>query len=123
MKIYYASLTGNVRRFIAKCGIDAIPISDAKLTQEPFVLVTYTFGFGGIPKEVDAWLTANANHRYLRGVAASGNRNWGDNFGMAGDKIAKKYGVPLLHKFELAGNDEDVRIFKERLAMVCDITN
>lgn len=121
MKVYYASLTGNVRRFIAKCNVDATPISDAPLTQEPFVLVTYTFGFGGIPKEVSEWL--NVNYRNLRGVAASGNRNWGEHYGMAGDTIAKTYNVSLLHKFELAGNDEDVRIFKERLASLCDITN
>lgn len=121
MKVYYASLTGNVRRFLAKCEIEAIPISDAKLAQEPFVLVTYTFGFGAVPKEVVAWL--NANHRNLRGVLVSGNRNWGEYFGLAGDTIATTYNVPLLHKFELAGNDEDVRIFKERLAMMCDITN
>lgn len=121
MKVYYASMTGNVRRFLGKCGIDAIPISDAPLTQEPFVLVTYTFGFGAVPKEVVAWL--NANNRNLRGVAASGNRNWGDYFGMAGDTIAKTYNVPLLHTFELAGTSEDIRIFKERLASLCDITN
>lgn len=119
MKVYYASLTGNVRRFIKKCGIDAIPIGDVKETQEEFVLITYTFGFGAVPKEVVAWL--NANYHNLRGVAVSGNRNWGTYFGMAGDTIATTYNVPLLHKFELAGTDEDVRIFKERLAVLCDI--
>lgn len=71
MKVYYASMTGNVRRFIAKTGVDASDIKDDSKPTEPFVLVTYTFGFGDIPAEVDAWLTHN--HELLRGVAVSGN--------------------------------------------------
>lgn len=121
MKVYYASMTGNVRRFIAKSGVSAIDIKDDYTPTEPFVLVTYTFGFGDIPAEVDAWLTHN--YKLLRGVAVSGNRNWGDNYGLAGDKISKRYGVPLILKFEQAGTSEDVRIFKERLAIICATTN
>ncbi|ASN68068.1 hypothetical protein 8F11_33 [uncultured Caudovirales phage] len=121
MKVYYASMTGNVRRFIAKTGVDAINIKGAPIPTEPFVLVTYTFGFGDIPAEVDAWLTHN--YKLLRGVAVSGNRNWGDNYGLAGDKISHKYGVPLILKFEQAGTPEDIRLFKERLAIICATTN
>ena len=119
MRIYYASMTGNVRRFVGKLGVVATDIKAERNPTEPFVLVTYTFGFGEIPAEVDAWLTHS--HTLLRGVAVSGNRNWGDNYGAAGELISKRYNVPLLHKFELAGTDEDVRIFNERMAVLCDI--
>lgn len=121
MKVYYASMTGNVRRFLAKTGVDAIDIVNSPKSTEPFVLVTYTFGFGDIPAEVDAWLTQN--YKLLRGVAVSGNRNWGDNYGLAGDKISQRYGVPLILKFEQAGTPEDIRIFTERLAIICATTN
>ena len=121
MKVYYASMTGNVRRFIRKTGVDATDIKDDSTPTEPFVLILYTFGFGEVPTEVDAWLTHN--YRLLRGVAVSGNRNWGDNYGKAGDKVSRRYGVPLILKFEQAGTPEDVRLFKERLAMICDTTN
>ena len=121
MKVYYASMTGNVRRFIGKTGVDAMDIAHDPISKEPFVLVTYTFGFGAVPKEVDVWLTQN--NELLRGVVVSGNRNWGDNYGKAGDIISQQYNVPLLQKFELAGTDEDIRIFNERLLMVCDTTN
>jgi len=121
MKVYYASMTGNVRRFVGKIGVEAIDITSDAIPKEPFVLITYTFGFGEVPKEVDAWLTRN--YKLLRGVVVSGNRNWGDNYGKAGDLISQQYGVPLLHKFELAGTDEDVRIFNERLLVICDTTN
>lgn len=121
MKVYYASMTGNVRRFIDKTGVDAINIKDEQTPTEPFVLVTYTFGFGDIPVEVNAWLTHN--HELLRGVAVSGNRNWGDNYGLAGDKLSHRYSVPLILKFEQAGTPEDIRIFTERLAIICATTN
>lgn len=121
MRIYYASMTGNVRRFISRLGVEATDISTNPIADTPYIFVTYTFGFGGVPKEASDWLARNGEH--LRGVAVSGNRNWGDFYGMAGDTIAKQYGVPLLHKFELSGNDEDVRIFKERAEMICDTTN
>jgi len=37
----------------------------------------------------------------LRGVIASGNRNFGEAYGRAGDVIARKCGVPWLYRFEL----------------------
>ena len=47
--------------------------------------------------------------------AASGNRNWGSLFARAADVIATKFRVPVLHKFELAGSEQDVQIFTERV--------
>ncbi|MCY9546810.1 class Ib ribonucleoside-diphosphate reductase assembly flavoprotein NrdI [Lysinibacillus xylanilyticus] len=120
MLIYYASLTGNVQRFVEKLNIETKCIREENAS-EPYVLITYTFGFGEVPIEVKKWLKNNGH--LMRAVAVSGNRNWGDNYGKAGDLIAQEYGVPLLQKFELAGTDEDVRIFNERMLRFCDITN
>ncbi len=55
------------------------------------------------------------NSDYLAGIAASGNRNWGDNYAKAADVIAAQYGVPIVGRFELAGTDADVRQFIERV--------
>lgn len=112
MRIYYASMTGNVRRFLRRAGVECTEISEGDAS-ELFVLVTYTFGFGVVPQEVATWLTSN--HSYMVGVAASGNRNWGDNFAKAGDYLANKYNVPLLLKFEQAGNEKDITHFIERV--------
>lgn len=116
--IYYASLTGNVRRFIAKTGLPAEEIKPGIIANERFVLVTYTIGLGEVPAVVADFLKENSE--MLVGVAVSGNRNWGDFFGRAGDIIAKEYGVPLLLKFELAGTQDDVNKFKEKVIQ-CDI--
>lgn len=118
--IYYASLTGNVRRFVSKTGLAAEEIQPGLTVTEPFVLVTYTIGFGEVPPKVSKFLETNGH--LLRGVAVSGNRNWGDNYGRAGDIIAEQYGVPLLLKFELAGTENDVKTFVEKVVK-CGISN
>jgi protein involved in ribonucleotide reduction len=79
-----------------------------------FVLITYTNGFGAVPQEVQEFLGKH-NHN-LVGVSASGNKNWGkDLFAKSGDKISQQYNIPLLHKFELSGTDNDLMIFLERV--------
>ncbi|MBD0380156.1 class Ib ribonucleoside-diphosphate reductase assembly flavoprotein NrdI [Paenibacillus sedimenti] len=109
MLIAYDSKTGNVRRFIAKLQMPAVQIEDAMKMDEPFVLVTYTTGFGQIPPKVASFL--EENHPNLIGVAASGNRNWGDGFAKSADTISALYDVPVLTKFELSGTKHDVERF------------
>lgn len=112
MLIIYDTLTGNTKRFVNKLNLNSLKISDNLLVNEDFILVTYTIRFGDIPNSTFDFLLKNSNH--LKGVASSGNRNWGNNFGAAADKIAILYDVPVIHKFELSGNDKDVKTFKKR---------
>nr|WP_263314026.1 class Ib ribonucleoside-diphosphate reductase assembly flavoprotein NrdI [Mammaliicoccus sp. Marseille-Q6498] len=117
MKIIYYSLTGNVRRFIQRAGVsNTMALTEANKTNvidEPFVMVTGTIGFGQVPDTVQDFL--DINHNYLKAVAGSGNRNWGQNFAKASEVIADKYHVPLLMKFELHGNQEIADEFKEKV--------
>ncbi|MGG1103246.1 class Ib ribonucleoside-diphosphate reductase assembly flavoprotein NrdI [Bacillus subtilis] len=113
MLIAYYSRTGNVRRLITKTGLPTVEISPDLTLAEPFVCVTGTYGFGQVARPVSDFLAVNS--AYLAGVAASGNRNWGGNYAKAADIIAAQYGVPVVGRFELAGTDEDVRQFIERV--------
>ncbi|MEC3678184.1 class Ib ribonucleoside-diphosphate reductase assembly flavoprotein NrdI [Bacillus velezensis] len=113
MLIAYYSLTGNVRRFVAKTGLVAAEIKPGMMLAEPFVCVTGTYGFGQVAGTVSNFLADNSD--YLAGVAASGNRNWGGNYAKAADVIAAQYGVPIVGRFELAGTDADMRHFIERV--------
>ncbi|RYM06208.1 class Ib ribonucleoside-diphosphate reductase assembly flavoprotein NrdI [Sporolactobacillus sp. THM7-7] len=113
MLILYHSMTGNVRRFLAKTELPHEPISRRKAVGEPFLLVTNTIGFGDAPETVKTFLRQNGRH--LIGVAASGNRNWGANFARAADVIAAAYHVPVVYKFELGGTATDVIQFRERV--------
>lgn len=111
MLIVYDSMTGNVQRFIDKLGMRNIKIYDGLVVNEPFVLVTYTFKFGEIPDSVNKFL--KNNFKMLKGVASSGNRNWGHLFCRAAHTISDTYGIPLILKFELGGTKEDLEKFKQ----------
>lgn len=114
MLIVYDSMTGNVEKFVEKLQMKYIKIYDELVVNEDFVIITYTTGFGEVPKSVSDFLSRN--HQHLRGVASSGNKNWGDSFGLAADKIAQVYDVPIILKFELRGTKGDTTIFREKVA-------
>ncbi|CAM4457505.1 class Ib ribonucleoside-diphosphate reductase assembly flavoprotein NrdI [Paenibacillus tarimensis] len=116
MLIAYDSRTGNVRRFVEKLNMPSIQIDEAMHVDEPFVLVTYTTGFGQAPERVLSFL--KHNHRRLVGVSASGNRNWGQGFAKSADRISELYNVPVISKFELAGTTQDVHRFVQEVSAV-----
>ncbi|CAM3477476.1 class Ib ribonucleoside-diphosphate reductase assembly flavoprotein NrdI [Marinicrinis lubricantis] len=111
MLIAYDSRTGNVSRFVNKLGMKAIRIDENMQLDQPFVLITYTTGFGQVPEKVQAFL--KKNYTYMKGIAASGNRNWGDGFAKSADTISRTYGVPIISKFELSGTMQDITRFRE----------
>lgn len=112
MLVIYHSRTGNVKKFIDKTGLNALPMNQVDKVEEPFVLVTFTDKFGEVPKPVADFL--ELHHEYLRGISSSGNRNWGSHlFGKCADTISQKYGVPIISKFEMQGLKGDVETFIE----------
>lgn len=115
--VYFSSRSGNTARFVARLGLSSmrLPLSaDAAtpMAADPFVLIcpTYADGAGrdAVAKPIIRFLNVEANRRLLRGVIASGNRNFGETFAMAGRIIAEKCSVPVLYRFELAGTDTDI---------------
>lgn len=117
MKVVYFSFSGNVRRFIKRTELtNVMEITQNNCSErmdEPFILVTGTIGFGEVPPPVQSFL--DINHDLLQAVAASGNRNWGQNFAKAGRSISERYHVPLLMKFELQGTTNDISEFKDKV--------
>lgn len=115
--VYFSSGTQNTHRFVMKTGLKSARIAcsmkDALLQiRQPFVLVLPTFagddGRGAVPKPVIRFLNDSSNRSLIRGVIASGNRNFGATFGIAGDVISEKCQVPFLYRYELAGTEDDV---------------
>lgn len=114
--VCYVSKTGNVERFISKLGMKAIKVKENMKIADNFIFVTYTTGFGQVPEDALGFL--KNNYHKLLAVAASGNRNWGQNFARSADIIAKMYQVPMLYKFELSGTEKDIIQFKENICTV-----
>lgn len=113
MLIVFDSRTGNVKRFVLKLGRECVQITEGLSINQPFVLVTYTTGAGQVPLTTERFLKENG--KWLLGVASSGNMNWGMRYGLAGDRIAEHYSVPLLCKFELSGTWKDVEKFNREV--------
>ncbi|NOL36756.1 MULTISPECIES: class Ib ribonucleoside-diphosphate reductase assembly flavoprotein NrdI [Bacillus] len=120
MLITYDTLTGNVQRFIDKITnnnySNVEKITEDTMITEPFIHITYTIGFGEVPKLTQVFI--HNNKELLRGISSSGNKIWGNNFGLAADKIASQYNVPILLKFELAGTDSDVAAFLQEVKFI-----
>ncbi|WP_042348400.1 class Ib ribonucleoside-diphosphate reductase assembly flavoprotein NrdI [Bacillus massiliigorillae] len=121
MLIVYDSLTGNVERFVKKIPSRSVKITNGLRVNEPFILVTYTIGFGGVPESTASFV--EENYSYLQAVVSSGNKVWGSNFARAGDTISDQYLVPLLLKFELSGTNKDLEIFTREVAILDERTN
>lgn len=117
MIIYYDSRTGNVERFVrkvaAKTGWQCLKITDQMIASNPGHLITHTTKIGRVPESTKRFM--QANHPFILSVSSSGNMNWGANFALAADKIAIRFRIPLLLKFELSGLERDVNAFTEKV--------
>jgi len=119
--VYFSSVSGNTARFIEKLGMPALRIplhstDPAVVADEPFVLVTPTYGGGqgrghekgAVPKQVIRFLNDERNRKLLRGVISAGNTNFGEAFCLAGEIISRKCDVPHLYRIEVFGTPDDV---------------
>ncbi len=77
--------------------------------EHPGHLITFTTRFGEVPETTISFMQKAG--ALVRSVSSSGNRNWGKNFAIAGNKLAERHELPLLLKFELSGTMEDVKQF------------
>lgn len=119
--VFFSSVSGNTARFIEKLGARAVRIplhstDPALVVDEPYVLVTPTYGGGqgrgvekgAVPKQVIRFLNDERNRSLIRGVISAGNTNFGEHFCIAGDIISRKCHVPHLYRLEVFGTPEDV---------------
>jgi len=127
--VYFSSATGNTHRFVQKLGFPSarIPLrrtEEPLQVNEPYVLVCPTYGGGAsishqnsrpVPKQVIKFLNDEHNRSLIRAVISGGNSNFGADFGKAGDVISAKCKVPYVYRFELLGNEDDIKICREGL--------
>jgi ribonucleoside-diphosphate reductase protein NrdI len=107
----YDSMTGQTKKAATKLGFNIKSVVDYQVDDDEVVfLVTRSFGFGEVPKNTLNFLETYADR--VIGCAVSGNVNWGENYGKAGFTIEKKYGIPLVLKFESSGFESDISHIK-----------
>ncbi|HCJ6373175.1 TPA: class Ib ribonucleoside-diphosphate reductase assembly flavoprotein NrdI [Citrobacter freundii] len=114
--VYFSSSSENTHRFMLRLALPAIriPLNERERIQvdEPYILIVPSYGGGGtagaVPRQVIRFLNDPHNRALIRGVIASGNRNFGEAYGRAGEVVSQKCGVPWLYRFELMGTQSDI---------------
>lgn len=116
--IYFSNISNNTNKFVQKLNwegeVHRIPTkgtAEFHLSNQ-YVLICPSYGEAGhghIPPQVRKFLSNEANRILCVGVIGAGSLNFGEEYAMAGKVIATKLNVPLLYKFDLAGNTEDVQ--------------
>lgn len=125
--VYYSSASGNTKAFVDSLtlpeGVNVIRLSGVgspPVQHRPYVLVVSTYadvlGENATHIDVEKFLSRASNVANLAGVVAGGNRNFGKMFALSGRNIARRFGVPLLHEFELTGAPEDAVIVQDEFA-------
>lgn len=112
MIIVYYSFTDNIKKFLNKINFKGKTLRLKKgdeIINESYLLISSTIGTGNIPDVVYKFI--KNNYHYCIGSIGSGNKNWGKNYCKAVDLLYKYYNIPVLMKFELQGNDEDIKSF------------
>lgn len=113
MIVAFASFTGKVKEFSSHLDFKTVHIDSDTIVDEPFVLITYSIGFGQVPVEVDDFLDNNSDN--MVGVVGSGDRIWGNNFCRGARIVSEEFNVPLLHTFEKSGLNSDVEIVNNKI--------
>ena len=90
--VYFSSTSENTHRFVGRLGYPTARIP-LRRTEAPL----------------------RVDREYVLVVPTSGNTNFGKAYGIAGDIIASKVGVPFLYRYELLGTPSDVERVKQGL--------
>lgn len=115
--VYFSSTSNYTHRFVGKLELPATrlplyPHQAPVLMDKPFILIVPTYGgekgARSVVPQVLRFLKEEQNRDHMLGVISCGNRNFGQNYCIAGDKIAAKVQVPHLYRLELMGTAEDV---------------
>lgn len=112
--IYWSGNSGGTKRVAQALKTKTLPLNEAHDLDQPFIILfpTYDQPRGGfVPKPVENFL--NEHHHNLVGVIGAGNLNFMEYYCQAAKDTSKKYGVPILHRVDIMGTEEDYRIIDD----------
>ena len=114
--VYWSSNSGGTKRVAEALSTDTVELADYDGTS-PYVMLTPTYDQprgGFTPKPVQAFLEEYAH--LMVGVAGSGNMNFGEYYCQAGKDISKEHGVPIVHRVDIMGTEDDYRTIDAGMA-------
>ena len=114
--VYWSSNSGGTRRVAEALNTDTVELADYDGTS-PYVLMcpTYDQPRGGFtPKPVQQFLDKHAHP--MVGVLGSGNLNFQEHYCQAAIDISKQHGVPIVHRIDIMGSEDDYRTIDTGMA-------
>ena len=114
--VYWSSNSGGTSRVAEALHTNTVELQNYDGTS-PYVLMTPTYDQprgGFTPKPVQTFLEEHA-HRMV-GVLGLGNRNFGEKYCQAAYDISKEYGVPIVHRIDIMGTEDDYRTIDAGMA-------
>ena len=114
--VYWSSNSGGTRRVAEALSTNTVELADYDGTS-PYVLLTPTYDQprgGFTPKPVQKFLEEHAH--LMVGVAATGNLNFQEYYCQAGIDISKEHGVPIVHRIDIMGSEDDYRTIDAGMA-------
>ena len=114
--VYWSSNSGGTKRVAEALATDTVELDDYD-GASPYVLAcpTYDQPRGGfIPRPVQQFLDKHA--QLMVGVIGSGNRNFGDYYCQAAVDISEEHGVPIAHRVDIMGTEDDYRTIDRGMA-------
>lgn len=116
--VVYDSLTGQGEWFSKQLGVEAVSIHLVKeedVINNKILLVTRCINYGSIPEPTINFLEDYVDTGNIVATAVNGNRNWGENFAVVGDKVEALFNIPCIHKFEGMGMPKDAKKVRDYL--------
>lgn len=114
----FFSQTGQTRKFVQKFDhlnhYEITPDDPFHEMEEDFILVVPTYQ-GGLTDPVNDFLETGDNIDRCLGIFGGGNRNFAQLFCFTAEDLSEEYGIPLLHKFEFQGTENDVQKLEETI--------
>ena len=107
--VYWSSNSGGTRRVAEALNTNTVELADYDCVS-PYVLMcpTYDQPRGGFtPRPVQLFLEEHAH--LMVGVIGTGNLNFQEYYCQAGKDISKEHGVPIVHRIDIMGSEDDYR--------------
>ena len=107
--VYWSSNSGGTRRVAEALNTNTVELAGYD-GASPYVMLTPTYDQprgGFTPRPVTQFLEKYAH--LMVGVCGTGNLNFQEYYCQAGKDISKQYGVPIVHRIDIMGSEDDYR--------------
>ena len=110
-------MTGNVRDFVERTGMDSKELNPANPyfdINEDYIIVVPSY-VGYINEDVVDFIEYNNNKEHLIGFVGSGNLNFNEDYCWNAVQLSLTYDKPVIFKFEYSGTNKDIEDFKKEV--------